>query len=533
MGLRTGSATLALAVAAWIAVPSALAAKTLVYCAPGSPEGFDPAPFSLDTTLDVSAALYDGLVRFKPGTATVEPALASEWEVSDNGLEYTFRLRPDVAFHDTETFTPTRPLNADDVIFSFERQWRPDHPYYDYGGGTWPYFSGLSMPEVLRDIRRQDDATVVFVLNRPQSAFLSNLALGFASILSKEYADVLFELDERQRLSEAPVGTGPFRYVDHEEGIATRLAANPDYWNGAPPLDSLVFATTPDSDVRVARLLADNCHVAAAPSSADLESLPVDADATVVQSPGAMVTYLAYNTTQPPFDRAEVRRALNRAVDKQAIVEAVFGGQAIPADTPIPPGLVPDSADLSVPGYDPDAARTALADAGAGNVSLRLLPLHAARPFNPDPIRTAEMIQADLEAIGVDVTVVETDLSGFVEQSIDPENDSAVLFGWTAANGDPDGFLAAPLGCDARGISNRAEWCSPRFEALLRRGQALPPGPDRDAVYAEALTIFVDEAPWLPIAHATVTAAVSDRVRGFVVDPMGRYRFQSVDLAEE
>ena len=191
MGRRIACLAVALLVAAGLA--GVAEAKTLVYCAEGSPAGFDPALHTDPATLDASSqAIYNRLVQFKPGTAEIVPALAESWEISKDGREYTFRLRPGVRFHTTADFTPARPFNADDVLFSFERQWRADHPWHDYAGdGGWPWFDGMSLATVLQDIRKVDDSTVTFVLQRPYAPFLANLAMDFASILSKEYADHL------------------------------------------------------------------------------------------------------------------------------------------------------------------------------------------------------------------------------------------------------------------------------------------------------------------------------------------------------
>src|SRR5262245_15777071 len=153
MGRRIVCLAAALVLMAGIA--GAAESKSLVYCAEGSPAGFDPALHTDPATLDASSqAIYNRLVQFKPGTTEIVPALAESWDISEDGREYTFRLRPGVKFHTTANFTPARPFNADDVIFSFERQWRPDHPWYDYGGGSWPWFAGMSLPSVLLDIRK-------------------------------------------------------------------------------------------------------------------------------------------------------------------------------------------------------------------------------------------------------------------------------------------------------------------------------------------------------------------------------------------
>ena len=227
-------------------------AKTLVYCAEGSPAGFDPALHTDPATLDASSqAIYNRLVQFKPGTAEIVPGLAESWEISKDGREYTFHLRPGVKFHATADFTPARPFNADDVLFSFERQWRDDIPGTTMramaaGRGS----TACSLATVLQDIRKVDDETVTFVLQRPYAPFLADLAMDFASILSKEYADRLLAAGEREKLDLAPVGTGPFRLAEYRPGTAIRYEANPDYWRTRAPLDSLSFEIIPDSGVR-------------------------------------------------------------------------------------------------------------------------------------------------------------------------------------------------------------------------------------------------------------------------------------------
>lgn len=178
---------------------SAAAAQNLVYCSEGSPEGFDPALYTSGTTFDASARnMYDGLVAFEYGTTNTTPGLAESWEVSEDGLEYTFHLREGVKFHKTDYFEPTRDMNADDVIFTFDRQGNPDNPYYTVSGGTWEYYNSMSMPDLIKSIDKIDDHTVKFTLNRPDAPMIANLAMQFGSIMSKEYADKLLEAGTRK-----------------------------------------------------------------------------------------------------------------------------------------------------------------------------------------------------------------------------------------------------------------------------------------------------------------------------------------------
>ena len=293
--------------------------KTLVYCSEASPEGFDPGLYT--------AARLSTRRRARSTTAwwsssmarrRLEPGLAESWEVSADGTEYTFKLRPGVKFQTTEFFTPTRELNADDVIFSFERQYKADNPWNKYvAGASWEYFSGMGFPDLIESITKVDDLTVKFKLKRAEAPFLANLGMDFASILSKEYADKLAADGKMELMNQQPLGTGPFTFVAYQTDAAIRYKANPDYWAGKEKIDDLVFAITTDAAIRAQKLKAGECHIMPYPNAADVAELKKDENLTVLEQEGLNVSYLAYNTLVAPFDKAEVRKALNMA-DQQA-----------------------------------------------------------------------------------------------------------------------------------------------------------------------------------------------------------------------
>src|SRR5215207_1394751 len=303
-------------------------AKTLVYCSEGSPEGFDPALYTAGTTFDASSRpVYNRLVEFEPGTTNIVPGLAESWEVSDDGLQYTFKLRPGVKFQTTDFFTPTRDFNADDVIFSYERQWKEDNAWNKYvEGASWEYFAGMGMPDLLASIEKVDDLTVKFTLKKKEAPFLANVAMPFASILSKEYADKLQADGKMNQMNQQPLGTGPFTFVGYQQDAVIRYKKNAEYWGEAPKIDDLVFAITTDASVRYQKLKANECQLIPYPNAADVAAIKADADLKVSEQEGLNVAYLAYNTTQAPFDKPEVRKALNMAINKQAIVDGVFQG---------------------------------------------------------------------------------------------------------------------------------------------------------------------------------------------------------------
>ncbi len=508
-------------------------AKTLVFCSEGSPEGFDPALHTAGTSFDASSqTVYNRLVEFENGTTVINPALAESWEVSADGLEYTFKLRKGVKFHSNDSFTPTRDFNADDVIFSFDRQRLAADPYFTVSGGTWEYFNSMSMPDLIKQIDRVDDYTIKFVLNRPEAPMIANLAMDFASIVSKEYADAMLAAGTPELLDQLPIGTGPFKFVDYQKDAVVRFAANPDYWGTVSPLDNLVFAITVDAAVRYQKLKAGECQIMVYPSPADLAAMKADTGLVVMEQEGLNVGYLAYNTTVAPFDNAKVRRALNMAIDKQAILTAVYEGSGQVAKNPIPPTMWSYNDAIVDDVYDPAAAKAALEAEGVKDLSMKIWAMPVQRPYNPNARRMAELMQADFAKIGVTVEIVSYEWGEYLERGKALDRDGALLQGWTGDNGDPDNFLAVLLGCDAVGNSNRAQWCNAEFDALIQKAKITSDAAERTRLYQEAQVIFKDQAPWATIAHSVVFMPMLPSVKGYVMNPLGLHLFTGVDIVE-
>ncbi len=521
--------------AAMIAVSAAAlmpaAAKTLIYCSEAAPDGFDAAMTTSGATYDASARnISNGLIKIRRGSTELEPGLAESWEISEDGKEYTFKLRKGVKFHTTSYFTPTREFNADDVIFTFDRQGNKDNPFY--GKGTWPQYGAYSFPALIKEIKKIDDHTVKFILTRPEATMIATLSLTFAVIQSKEYADKLLAEGNIDQFNQMPIGTGPYQFVGYQTNSAIRYQANPDYWGGKQKIDNLIFAITPDASVRYQKLKAGECHIIAYPNPADLAEMKEDKSINILSKEAMNIAFLAYNTTKAPFDDVRVRKALNMAINKQAIIDAVFETTGIVAVNPLPPGVWGYNKDIKDDPYDAEQSRKLLEEAGVKDLSMQLWAMPVQRPYMPNARRAAELMQADLAKVGVKAEIVTYDWSEYLKRSLEKDRDGAVMLGWTGGIADPDNFLAALLGCEAVGSSNRANWCNADFEKLIQAAKLTTDQAERAKLYEQAQVIFKEQAPWLTIAHQIVEQPLSAKVKDFRVDPFGGFLFEDVDIEE-
>ncbi len=509
----------------------AASAQSLVYCSEGSPEGFDPALYTAGTTFDASShPIYNRLVEFKVGTTEVIPGLAESWSVSEDGMKLTFNLRKGVKFHSSDTFTPTRDFNADDVIFSFDRQGNAENPYNQVSGGTWEYFSGMDMGSLIASIDKVDDYTVVFNLTRPEAPIVANMAMDFASIVSKEYADAMLAAGTPEMLNQAPIGTGPFKFQAYQKDAVIRYVRNDEYWGDKARVEALIFAITPDASVRYQKLQAGECHVMAYPNPADIAAMKASSDVVVLEQEGLNVGYLAYNTTVAPYDNANVRRALNMAIDKNAIIDVVFQGSGQVAKNPIPPTMWSYNDAIVDDEYNPEKAKEMLAAEGVENLKMKIWAMPVQRPYNPNARRMAELMQADFAKVGVEVEIVSYEWGEYLSRSRELNRDGAVLLGWTGDNGDPDNFLAVLLGCEGRENSNRAQWCYQPFEDLIQAAKVSPSQEERTKLYEQAQVVFKEQAPWATIAHSVVFMVTRPEVDNYIVHPLGGHIFNAVGL---
>lgn len=513
----------------------ASAAKTLVFCSEGSPEGFNPQFFTTGITMDASAVpMFNRLVEFELGTTNIVPALAESWDISADGLTYTFKLRKGVKFHSNARFKPTRDFNADDVLFTYNRMADPNHPFHKVTPGqTFAYFEDMGIAKIVDKLEKVDDYTLRFRLKHPEAPFLADMAMDFMSIHSAEYADKMKAAGTPDVIDREPIATGAFQFVSYQKDAIIRYKAFDQYWGGRPKIDNLVYAITPDASVRYAKLKAGECHVMALPKPADVALMKNDPNIKLLSQEGLNVGYIGFNVEKKPFDNKLVRQALSMAVDKQAILKSVYQGAGQVAKNPIPPTLWSYNDKIKDYPYDPAKAKELLAKAGYPNgaeVDLWYLPV--TRPYNQDGKRMAELVQADWAKIGMKTKLTTYEWGEYRKRSKVGEQ-HAMMYGWNGDNGDPDNFFVPLLGCEAvKGGGNVTRWCNKEYEDLVQKAKGTTNKAERAKFYEKAQEIVHEEAPWIPIAHSLRYTPVRKEVVNFKMDPTAHHYFRQVDLVK-
>jgi dipeptide transport system substrate-binding protein len=517
---------------ATLATTTPLSAKTLVFCSEGSPENFYPAINTTGTSFDANTQIYSRIVEFERGGTKVVPGLAERWDISSDGKIYTFHLRRGVKWHSNRIFKPTRDFNADDIVFSFERQWKENHPFFKVTSSNHSYFNDMGLPALLKSVEKLDAYTVRVTLNEPEAPFLADLAMEFAGVQSKEYADAMLKAGTPEKIDQEPIGTGPYFLLQYQKDAIIRYRAFADYWEGKAKIDDLVFSITPDAAVRWAKLQKGECHLMPYPNPADLDAMRRTPGIEVLEQPGLNVGYLAYNTTKKPFDDVRVRKALNMAINKKAIIDAVYLSTGVAAKNPIPPSMWSYNDDIMDDPFDPAAAKKLLSEAGYPNgFTTDLWAMPVQRPYNPNARRIAELMQADLAKIGVTAEIKSFEWGEYRKRAQNGEHLMAQL-GWTGDNGDPDNFMNSLLGCNSAHTdgSNIAKFCYPPFEELVAKAKSVSDQSERTALYRKAQVVFKEQAPWFTIAHAVQLKPVRKEVVDFKLSPFGRHTFYGVDI---
>lgn len=475
-----------------------------------NPETLDPALFTGVDAEGVARRIFSGLVRFDSDLRPA-PDIAEEWQISPDGLTYTFRLRRGVRFHNG------RELVAEDVRYSLERLLRPDTGSHrawvatPIAGasalrqGRAEHLSGLSTP---------DEHTVVITLEEPCTAFLSHLAMGNAMIVPREEVE-----KPGTPFGRRPVGTGPFRFVRWNDNSEILLLRNEEYYGGPARLAGLRFRIIKDPLVAYREYLAGNLEHCAVPEGYLDLIMHGDHAAEMRSVPTLSTYYVGITMAREPYgSNVHLRRALNYAVDRKFLCEKVLGGSHVPARGVLPPGMPDHEPVRAGYEYNPDRAREELRLAGYG-------------PQSPPPVRTlyvrgsapgpqvAQAIQADLKRIGVPVEIRMLDLAA-LRDATDRKEPDLFYLSWIADFPEAENFLQIFHSSRGGSGGNRVWYRDPQVDLWLEEARRETDPARRRSLYRKVEEKIIADAPWVFLTHKQTQILVKPYVRGLRVTPM-------------
>ncbi|MEP0520219.1 MAG: ABC transporter substrate-binding protein [Hyphomicrobiales bacterium] len=467
-------------------------------------------------------SLFDGLMDYEPGTTNLRPGLAESYEISDEGQTFTFKLRSGVKFHNG------REMTADDVKYSLDRVTNPETQ--SPGAGFFGSIKGYDQMSdgsatSLEGVSVVDPMTVKIELSRPDATFLHVMALNFASIVAKEAV-----MEAGADFGKAPIGTGAFKLDEWTIGQKLVFAKNADYWReGLPYLDTITFEVGQEPIVALLRLQKGEVDIPGdGIPPAKFQEVMADPEqkARVIEGGQLHTGYITLNVKMPPFDKVEVRKAVNMAINKERITQ-VINGRAVPATQPLPPSM-PGYTD-SYEGYpfDPEGAKTLLAEAGfPDGFETELFVMNT----DPNP-RIAQAIQQDLSNIGIKASIQSLASANVIAAGGEEDQAPMIWSGgmaWIADFPDASNFYGPILGCDGATVGgwNWSWYCNEELDAMATKADSITDASmvdDRLKMWSDVYMAIMEDAPWVPVFNEQRFTMKSKRMGGadaLYVDPV-------------
>jgi len=454
------------------------------------PAELDPHKTSLTAAWHVIEHVYDTLVDANENLEPI-PGLAEEWEISGDGLTYTFKLRQGVKFHNGRDFV------ADDVKYSIERILDP--------ATASPHSSDLGG---IASVEAPDPATAVVTLSAADSSFLAKLMGTSIAIVPKE------AVEENGDLMQTMVGTGPFRFVDYIPNSMVTLERNPDYWEaGKPYVDAMEMQIIPDNTARTTALVTGTVDLIEYAPVQDLPTFEQDESIEVTGDQNTNIRYMAINIQREPFDKLEVRQAIAKVIDRGPIIDSAVFGAGTPTVTIFPPTFWAGM-EAEIPAPDIEGAKELLAQAGVPDGFQTVIHSWAQYPFLSN---AAIVIQEQLRQIGIEAEL------DFQENAIYLENYFAGNFDLsvtgTSAYVDPNDVILANFGTDES--NNGIKYSNPQVDELIAQGMEETYQETRAGIYQQIQEILLEDLPWINLFIANQYEAMKSYVKGYVHKPTG------------
>jgi peptide/nickel transport system substrate-binding protein len=474
-------------------------AQTLTVAQGADPVTLDPHGQNDQPSARVRAQIFETLVSHGYSLEIV-PGLAKSWEQIDE-VTWEFKLQENVKFHNGDPFT------AADVKYSFERIKTLPSP-------------AAFLVEVVEAVEVVDDYTVRMKLEYPFAPILAHLAHPSNAIVNQRSVE---EAGDNFG-SQVAIGTGPFMFKEWVSGSHVELVRNPNYWAEPAKVERLIIRGIPENTVRAIELETGGADIVYNIDPTDELRLTGAPGIKLDKYQTLSTSYVGFNVQQAPFDNLLVRQAINYALDVEAVAEFIYTGQAAQISGPLPPLVWGSRTDLAGYEYNPEKAKELLAQAGYPNGFKTTIWTND----NPLRMQIAEMFQANLAEVGVDVEVQIIPWATYLADTAAGKHDMFIL-GWVTVTADPDYGLYALFHSSQFGdAGNRSFYANERVDELLDLGRREADPDKRLAIYAEAQELIVEEAPWAFLIATSEVNGMQENVEGFVPHPAGHHRLSTV-----
>ncbi|GLO67115.1 ABC transporter substrate-binding protein [Oceanobacillus kimchii] len=503
--------------------------QVLVFARGGDSESLDPGSTTDGESSRVTRQILESLLDFDKDSFEIKPGLAHDWDISEDGLTYTFYLEEGVTFHDGTDF------NAEAVKTNFERWADPNHEYaftdegfvYNIYGTMFGGFEG-DEGHVIDEINAVSDHEIEFVLKEPLGFFLQNLAMSYFAITSPAALE-----EYGPDITENPVGTGPFKFNSWSKNDSIVLDKFEDYRvEDQPKLDQVIFQVIPDNSARLIALQSGEIDMMDGLNPDDAAGLEGEEGIELLTRGENNFGYVGFHTQKEPVDQKEVRQAISYAIDKQAIADALYAGYATTAKNPLPPSYLGYNDGVEGYEYNPDRARELLEEAGyADGLEIELMISPTARPYMPDPETVAQIVQENLSEVGIELTITSHEWAPYLELTEQGEHQMYIL-GWSGTNGDPDYFLSSLLHSTNIGSSNNTFYENTEVDDLLNQAKRAVDQEKRADLYMQAQELISEDAPMVTLVHSTPVMAISSNVQNYVPHPSTSESLAEVQLGE-
>jgi len=462
----------------------------------------DPVNKPQNPDIWVVVNIYDQLVRVGNNGATLQPDLATSWDIANGGKVYTFHLRPGVVFQNGQ------PLTAADVKFCLDRARDPNQLW------SWTLAA-------VQSVDAPNASTVRVTLKHPWAPFLSDIALFDTGVYPAAY----YKKVGVSYMSSHPIGTGPYALQEWKRGQYLRLVKNARYFMASQfPMQHVEYDLIPNDNTRLLKVEAGELDVDNVLPYNQIAALQRNQAAAAVLDPSTQTNYLAFNTHVAPFNDVKVRQAMSHAIDRASIVKAILYGYGSPANSFLPRGAIDYNASIPVPAYDLNLAKRLLAQSSRPHGFNMTMEIPSGNSISNE---IAVVFKSEVAALGINVTIKPVDPTTlFNDQQVGKYNFTTT--GWTNDIPDPDELVSFAIDYSQGAKSFYTFYNNPAISNLSHQAEQSNDSATRQRLYYQIQQVWAQDVPFLALYYSPFVNAVSSHVQGFHETPLGYFALQGV-----